>query len=271
MGRVLVFVPAYNCEKQIKRVVSGILRCSFIDLIDHVLVLDNRSSDATAAAAASVVAEAPEALQEKFTVGRNLDNAGLGGSHKVAFSYARREGFSHVVVLHGDDQGDISDIEWLLKTDEYARYDACLGARFHRESRLLGYSRFRVFGNRVFNALYSACARRSVLDLGSGLNVFRVDSLDSGDVESFSNDLTFNCYLLLWLVAKKRNVMFFPISWREDDQVSNVRLFRQAWRTLLIPLRFIFLGERTLVVKNIPAVRKKFEVICQGVGSGHEH
>ena len=41
---------------------------------------------------------------------------------------------------------------------------------------------------------------------------------------NFPNGLTFNYYLLFYTVAKKLSFKFFPLSWREDDQVSNLNL-----------------------------------------------
>ncbi|MEI3084578.1 MAG: hypothetical protein V8S87_00430 [Oscillospiraceae bacterium] len=46
-------------------------------------------------------------------------------------------------------------------------------------SSLEGYSRFRTFGNRVYDLLFSVGAGRMVYNLGSGLNVYKVSSLRS--------------------------------------------------------------------------------------------
>ena len=46
---------------------------------------------------------------------KNRENYGLGGSHKVAFNYAIENNFDYIIVLHGDDQGSISDMIPVLK------------------------------------------------------------------------------------------------------------------------------------------------------------
>ena len=38
--------------------------------------------------------------------------------------------------------------------------------------------------------------------------------------------------LLLGMLDKKLRIEYFPISWREDDQVSNVKMTSQALQTL---------------------------------------
>jgi len=40
------------------------------------------------------------------------------------------------------------------------------------------------------------------------------------------------------MIDQGRRIMFFPISWREDDQVSNVRMVSQARRTLAIAAEY---------------------------------
>ena len=235
--RILVFIPAYNCERQIPRVLASFADGEVAARFSEVLVLDNGSRDRTVAAAI----EAAQRLQHiDVKVARNLANYGLGGSHKSAFSYALRAGFTHVVVLHGDDQGSIRDILPLLSDNRHLAYDCCLGARFMKGSSLKGYSLFRIFGNLVFNCIYSLAARRRISDLGSGLNMYATNFLRDEFYKKYTDGLHFNCCLLLGALARHGRIIFFPISWREDDQVSNVRLFRQARQTLELALGYAF-------------------------------
>lgn len=233
--RILVFIPAYNCGPQIGRVL-GQLASVPPGVIGRVLVLDNGSRDDTRERAAAAARALPGL---DVVVGRNRANYGLGGSHKVAFAHAEAEGFTHVVVLHGDDQGSIADLVPVLEQGDHRRFDACLGARFMRGSRLVNYSWFRIFGNVVFNALFSLASLRRVVDLGSGLNVFARRVFADPAVMRHADDLRFNVYLLLGMFDRKCRVMFFPISWREDDQVSNVKMVSQSVRTLQILAEFV--------------------------------
>jgi glycosyltransferase involved in cell wall biosynthesis len=228
--RILLFIPCFNCEAQIGRVLNQ-LHGRVGARIAEVLVLDNGSTDGTQARA---VEAASEVTAAPVTVARNHENFHLGGSHKAAFAYATAGGFTHVIVLHGDDQGRLDDIAEVLERGDHHRYDACLGARFMAGSNLQGYSRFRQFGNLAFNLVFSLVAGRAIRDLGSGLNIFGRAIFTDAAVLRASDDLRFNVYLLLGLIDRRLRLMYFPISWRETDQTSNVRLFRQAARTLEI-------------------------------------
>lgn len=227
--RILVFIPAYRCAAQVVRVLD-----QFDDRVqqwvDTVMVVDNRSPDDTLDAA---VRRARERLHtSRFIAWRNDDNYGLGGSHKAAFRYAVEQGFDYLVVLHGDDQADIRDLLPHLAAGTWRDVDCLLGARFMPGSRLQGYSLVRTLGNRVYNALFSGVALRRIYDLGSGLNMYRLAAYRDFYYKGFPDDLTFNYVMLLGSYHARQRVRFFPISWREEDQVSNVRLFRQAFKVL---------------------------------------
>ena len=226
--KILVFVPCYNCAPQIGRVLEQ-FKGAIADLVHEVLILDNGSKDGTVEAA---IASAAEAQVPRVRIARNQANYNLGGSHKSAYNYAEQQGFTHVITLHGDDQGDIKDIEPVLKSGTHNRYDACMGARFTRGSKLKGYSAFRIFGNYAFNLVFSAASRRWVTDMGSGLNLLARSAFSDPAILRLPDDLHFNPYLLLDMFDRGNRVMFFPISWREEDQVSNVKMASQAMKTL---------------------------------------
>lgn len=259
--RILVFIPCYNCAPQIGRVL-GQVRGAVAGQVDEVLVLDNGSRDGTVEAAIAA-AEAVEA--RAVTVGRNLENYNLGGSHKAAYAYAEREGFSHVVTLHGDDQGDLRDILPVLAAGTHRRFDACMGARFARGSRLTNYSAFRILGNRAFNLVFSAASRRWVTDMGSGLNILAHKAYSDPAILRLPDDLHFNPYLLLDMYDRGNRVAFFPISWREEDQVSNVKMASQALKTLGAAARYALARRRFRAsdFRALPRSAYAFETIAR--------
>ena len=227
--RFLVFVPAYNCEAQVPRVIHDLARLADEPGEFLIAVIENRSTDGTLAVAERALDACP--MPEKLLV-QNVENYNLGGSHKVAFELARAEGASHVIVLHGDDQGSIRDLLPLRRAGRHRNTDALLGARFMTGAKLIGYSALRTWANRIFNLIFSAVAGRRFYDLGSGLNLFRRAVFDNGFHLRFADDLTFNYYLVFGLADHRLRFEFFPINWREDDQVSNAKLFTQGIKML---------------------------------------
>ena len=234
--KILVFIPGYNCEKQIVRVLKQFDE-NVLKHIEEIIYVNNRSTDNTE----KVVLDYKKEHKElPVKVLRNDANYNLGGSHKVAFNYALKNKFDYVIVLHGDDQGDIHDLLPYLENEEYKKFDCLLGSRFLKGSKLKGYSKFRIFGNRVFNIIYSMCIGKNIKDLGSGLNMYNTKILENNFYHKFPDRLTFNCCMLFAADYYKQTTKFFPITWREEDQISNVKMFSQAKITLKMALKYRF-------------------------------
>ena len=233
---ILLFIPGYNCEKQIPRVLEKVKKSGAMDYINEIIFVNNRSTDGTEKA----VLDFKKKSKLPIHVLRNDDNYNLGGSHKVAFNYAMQNKYKYVIILHGDDQGDINDIMPVLKSGEYKKHDCMLGARFMKGSKLNGYSKFRTFGNRVYNILFSIVVRRRIYDLGSGLNMYSTKMLANKYYFKFPDRLTFNYLMVLSLQYYKQDAKFFPITWGEDDQKSNVKMTSQALSVLKMLFCYAF-------------------------------
>lgn len=244
--KILVFIPMYNCEKQIGRVIDQ-LTGEIRPYIDEAIIINNRSTDN----GETVALEKLKNLNTDLTIKllRNDENYGLGGSHKVAFKYAIENSFDYIIVLHGDDQGNINDILPYLKNKEYDKYDSFLGARFMKESKIIGYSKFRTFGNKVYNMIFSIFLRKRIYDLGSGLNCYKVEILKSNYYHKFPDSLLFNYCMVMATSYYKQNIKFFPISWREEDQVSNVKMMNQALKVLKYLFSYVF-NKKEIVEKD---------------------
>lgn len=241
--KILLFIPMYNCEKQITRVL-GQLTDEVCSYLTEVIIVNNRSTDNGEMAVQEYLSA--HKLPVRVSLLCNDENYGLGGSHKVAFNYAIENGFDYVIVLHGDDQGFIGDLLPALRNKGYCKYDCCLGARFSNKSHLIGYSKFRIFGNRIFNMIFSIVMKSRVYDLGAGLNLYSVDMLRNRYFEMYPDNLTFNVYMLMATRAYKQKYCFFSLSWRELDQVSNAKVMRQAIKTLKMAVGFLKNGNAFL-------------------------
>lgn len=234
-SRNLLFIPAYNCSAQIQRVLS---RLSANDLkhFDEVLIIDNGSEDKTLQAAQSTLADSSKPISaKKVTLVQNHKNYGLGGSHKVAFDYCLKNNFDFCTVLHGDDQARLADFSRFLVSQQYNSTDLFLGARFMPGSKRINYSFLRTAGNVTLNILSHLVSKVKIYDLGgSGLNIFRIATLPKGfdSYYNFPNDMTFHVHLLLWSIQNGLRIRFVPIQWVEEDQVSNVHVFKQGFQVL---------------------------------------
>ena len=79
--KILLFIPAYNCEKQIVRVLAQ-LGPAEMAFIKKIIVVNNQSTDGTEQA---VIDYMHSHANMPITLLRNRENYGLGGSHKVVY------------------------------------------------------------------------------------------------------------------------------------------------------------------------------------------
>ena len=84
----------------------------------------------------------------------------------------------------------------------------------------------------------------------------------------YPDKLTFNCYMLLAAKQYHHNICYFPIVWKEDDQVSNVKMFSQAMNTLGLLLKFFFMRNKYLSSELREKIVKEYqsEVIYESKG-----
>jgi glycosyltransferase involved in cell wall biosynthesis len=171
-NRYLAIVPALNEVDVIARTV-GELRQFAPDF--DVLVVDDGSTDGTAAAAAAAGAE----------VVRLPYNLGIGGAMQTGYVYAMEHGYDVAVQLDGDGQHDAREIRQLL-----ARLQSGDGINMVTGSRFLepaeeGYrsSATRRAGIGIFARVVSLICGQRVTDPTSG---FRMT--DRRAIELFAHD-----------------------------------------------------------------------------------
>ncbi len=115
--RVLAIVPAFNEERSLPAVLSGIARSApGVDAC----VVDDGSTDATAEVARGLGA----------TVLSLPVNLGIGGAVQAGFRWARDRGYDAAVQVDGDGQHDASFLPALLEPLAAGRADLVVGSRF---------------------------------------------------------------------------------------------------------------------------------------------
>lgn len=234
----------YNCADQISKVYTSLkqFRLQFdsnIYSIEKIIFLDNHSQDNTVGTIKELIKDDP-----LCSVGKNNENYGLGGSHKSLFLYAQSVQAQHVVIVHGDNQAEARELVNIFKLSELNNCCTVLGARFMDLKFLVGYSVLRTLGNRVLNLIYSFVLKQKIYDLGSGLNLFNISDINFERVLLFDDRFTFNMDLLIYLLNQKMQVKFVPITWRSEDEISNVKIFEVGQRALFKIIKWSLFKEK---------------------------
>jgi glycosyltransferase involved in cell wall biosynthesis len=248
--KILVAIPCYNCEIQIKRLLEKLDSISLTNISD-VLFIDNHSTDNTSSIIGS-------ALKKGQTLIRHKENYGLGGTFKTIITYAHQRDYDYIILLHGDDQASEKDLMRMLQLTKDQNYDCIFGARFMADSKLHRYSKIREYGNRFINWIFSIALRQKIYDIGSGLNSYRVNSLPMKEIHQYPNHLAFDVNLLLHFTDKnkKHRFLFAPIEWFEEDQKSNANNIDVGIKVLLMLTKHL-IGKKNLS-KNV--TRREYEI-----------
>jgi glycosyltransferase involved in cell wall biosynthesis len=165
--RLAVVVPAFNEERAVAATVRGVPRS-----VDHIIVVDDASSDRTYAEAAAVKRRGLEVL-------RHPRNRGVGAAIATGYARALELGVDAAVVMAGDGQMDPADLPALLAPLAAGRADYVKGNRFAAPGVLAAMPRTRLLGNlalslatkftsgywRLFDSQcgYTAASRRALL------------------------------------------------------------------------------------------------------------
>ncbi len=199
--RTIAVIPAYNEERRIDAVVRALLL-----RVERVIVVDDRSDDATAIVAATAGAH----------VIRHALNRGQGAALKTGTVAALEDGAEIVAHFDADGQHDPDALTAMVAPIERGDADIVYGSRFLGvEAEGMPTSRRALlWGARQFGTVIGA--PRHFTDPQSGLRVMRADVARDLD---FVQDRMAHCSEILRLVARSR------------------------WRAVEVPVRIIYTKE----------------------------
>lgn len=258
MSKIIVVIPMFNCQKQIPRVLEK-FKGTAKGIFSEILIIDNKSTDYSIKSAINSVDFIDK--NTKISIVENNENYGFGGSMKVGFKYAISNNYDYLVVLHGDDQANIEEIIPIVNDNQLNGNDCVIGSRFMGASRLVGYSYIKTIGNKFFNKIFTLMTGKDIPELGSGLIAYKVSSFRLDWINRLPDDTSFVYVILLYMVDMRHRINFFPISWREQDQVSNVRLINQTFETFSYIINYTFF--RKLFMKKDFRKNKKIAYECK--------
>ena len=216
-AQVSVVIPAYNEEGAIGAVVRAV---SAGAPWHEVLVVDDGSSDGTAAAAEEAGAR----------VIRHPYNKGNGAAVKTGIREA-----AGAVVLLLDADGQHPPETALTLVEAVGRFDMVIGARAGADQAWL-----RAFGNAVLKSFASWLTGRPIPDLTSGFRAARRDRLLE-ILHLLPNGFSYPTTSCLALMKAGHSVAFIPVKARRREGKGKLRPFREGVRFLLIILKVVTL------------------------------
>lgn len=187
--RIGVTVAAYNEERQI-----GLVLGTMPDFIDHIVIVDDGSSDGTAAACEAW----SQRLGERLTVVRHQENRGVGGAVTSGFGALLKLDVDIVVIMAGDGQCHPDDLPALLEPIVCDEADFAKGNRMFSGNAWKKTPKVRYLGSAVLSMLTKiASGYWHLADSQDGYSATRVAALKRMNLDALHQGYAFeNSYLI---------------------------------------------------------------------------
>lgn len=167
MRKILLIIPAYNEERNIKAVYESIRSYNSESgmKFDYVFINDG-STDGTERALLDCNANHVKLIQ----------NLGIGGAVQTGYKYASERGYDIAVQMDGDGQHDIKCVAALIEPIVNGKADLVVGSRFIDENSSAFKSSFiRRIGIGIISAVMLAKTGRRIFDTTSGFRAANRD------------------------------------------------------------------------------------------------
>lgn len=228
-NRVAVFIVAYNASKHIESVLDRIPSWVSEGLAE-IFLIDDSSKDDTAFIASQINWPSHFAPLRVF---KTPFNQGYGGNQKIGYSYAIKQNFDIVVLLHGDGQYAPEALPHILAP--YADgADAVFGSRFINAGGALkgGMPLYKFVGNRVLSGLQNYFMNGSLSEWHSGYRSYRTSLLKRLPFSCNSNDFDFDAEIIIQTLGAGGVIKEVPIPTFYGDEICHVNGMRYAFQCM---------------------------------------
>ena len=209
--RVAVVIPAYCEESRIHGVLSSIP-----SWVDHVVVVDDASTDRTAETAS-------QWTDPRLAVIRHTQNQGVGGATLTGFDKAMELGAQILIKMDGDGQMDPGGLAALISPIVTGRADYAKANRFLHGRELAQMPWLRRFGNIGLSFMAKlASGYWSIFDPTNGYVALHADILPLLDRRRIHHRFLFETSLLMELGLHRAVVRDVYLPARYGDKTSHL-------------------------------------------------
>lgn len=223
--RIIVVIPAYNVQDQIRKTVEEIP-----DFVDTIIIVEDNSKDRTL----EIVHEIND---DRVIIERTEKNSGVGGATTKGFAAGLRMGGDIFVKVDGDGQMDCNRMKDLLEP-LFNGFDYVKGNRFLHTQELKEMPTIRLIGNFILTFMTKlASGYWNIFDPQNGYVAIKRSALERIPFENLHKRYFFENDLLVNLNINGCRVCDVSMPAQYGDEKSSLRI----WRTILtFPLLLFF-------------------------------
>lgn len=236
---ITVVLPAYNAESTLEPTFREIP----FDIVDHVILVDDRSSDRT-------VELAKELGIEHIIL--HEENKGYGGNQKSCYNKALNLNSDIVVMLHPDYQYTPKLIPSMCYLIANGVYDVVLGSRILGKGALKGgMPLYKYVLNRLLTLIQNLLLNRKLSEYHTGYRAFSARVLQQIRYEANSDDFVFDNQMLAQILFLNYEIAEITCPTKYFKEASSINLLRSIKYGLgVLHVSFLFLLQKSGLVKS---------------------
>ena len=234
-----IIVPVRNESENLKSVFDY-FNDNLKQIDFEVLIINDFSADDTLEKAKSLIAN-----YKNFVVFDNLKK-GLGGAINQGILKANGKYIAIMMADQSDDINDLLKYYELMKTD---KYDAVLGSRFLKDSKINDYPIQKLILNRIFNLFVSLIFWNKYNDYTNAFKIYSKKALT--DIMPLISE-SFNVFLEIPLKIISRNYQYtiIPINWMGRKKGESKFKIKELRSKYLFTLIYCFIEKNLLNLKK---------------------
>lgn len=228
--KIIVVLPAYNAAETLERTVKDLPT-----LVDEIILVDDKSHDATAILA----------RQLGLFVFEHDQNGGYGANQKTCYKLALSHGADIIVMIHPDYQYDPKLVKYFAEFigDDY--FDVMLGTRIRsrRETLAGGMPLYKYLANRALTIFENFVSGQNLSEWHTGMRAYKREVLTKINWADNSNDFVFDSQVLFQIVARQYRIGEIPVPVRYFKEASSINFWRSlkyGLGTVVVALKYLF-------------------------------
>lgn len=228
--KILAFIPVYNEEKRIGRVLG-----KFPDkVVDEILVVNDGSTDNT-----------PNIIKE-FDI-RTMDNGkrrGIGVGIKKAIRYGIDNNFDIFVIMAGNGKDDPGEIPTLIAPIIEEDYDFVQGSRRLKGSSCKNTPFSRLLAIRLFTLIWRLATGFPATDASNGFRAYKLKIFkDINIFQDWLDTYELEYYIYYSVIKKGYKIKEVPVSkdYPSKKHYTKIRPIIDWWR-IAKPIIYLKLG-----------------------------
>ena len=234
-----ILIPVRNESDALEDIIEHFSK-NLLNLNHEVLIINDFSEDDTLKKIENLILG-----KSNFRVLNNTKK-GLGGAINLGIRESKGK---NIAIMMADGSDDINDLINYNKFINSDNYDAILGSRFLKESKVIDYPFQKLILNRLFNYFVGLVFWNKYNDYTNAFKIYKKSALI--EISPLISE-SFNIFLEipLKIISRKYNYKIIPISWIGRKKGASKFKIKELGSKYLFTLIYCFIEKNLLNIKK---------------------